>query len=72
MQGLKGQWENCDNGELILAEGGKEDGSWEAVRVWGFEEVGGERKWVQRVKVWNSAGENARARMVYDFSGEGD
>ena len=72
MKGVEGQREDCDDGKVILAEGGKEDGSWDALRVWGFEEVEGERKWVQRVKVWNKSGEVVKARMVYDFAGEGN
>ena len=70
LEGVEGEWIDSDEGKLILAEGGKDDGSWEAMRVWGFEGVEGERKWVQRVKVWNKVGEKVQARMVYDFVGE--
>jgi len=34
MEGVQGDWEDRD-GELILAEGGKPDGSWSAIRKWG-------------------------------------
>ncbi|KAG8529784.1 uncharacterized protein KY384_005265 [Bacidia gigantensis] len=39
--------------------------------VWGFQEIEGERRWVQSVKVWNKEGEEARGKMVYDFMKDG-
>ena len=68
--GFEGGWEQGD-GNLILAEGGKSDDSWTATRIWGFEEVGGERRYTQRVKVWNKNGDEVKVKMVYDFVGGG-
>ena len=67
LAGVEGQWEDSDDGRLILAEGGKEDGQWEAFRIWGFEEIEGERRWVQSVKVWNKEGKELNGKMVYDL-----
>ncbi|KAL8841762.1 MAG: hypothetical protein Q9170_000795 [Blastenia crenularia] len=61
--------EGCDDGNLVLAEGGSSDGKWEAWRIWGFEEIEGERRFVQRIRVWNQEGEEVRGKMVYDFVG---
>lgn len=66
---IRSEWEQGDC-KVILAEGGKPDDSWTAVRIWGFEEVGGERRYTQRVKVWNKKGEEVKVKMVYDFAGE--
>ncbi|KAI4120204.1 MAG: hypothetical protein LQ338_007182 [Usnochroma carphineum] len=63
------RWEASDDGKLILAEGGSTDGKWEAFRIWGFEEIGGERRYTQTVKVWNKEGEQVNGKMVYDFVG---
>ena len=67
---MGGEWEQGDDGEVILAEGGKPDESWTAARIWGFEVVGGERRYTQRVEVWNKKGDEVRVKMVYDFVGE--
>ncbi|KAK4691144.1 hypothetical protein P7C71_g5792, partial [Lecanoromycetidae sp. Uapishka_2] len=66
IEGVQGHWEQGD-GKLILAEGGKPDGSWSATRVWGFEEIGNDRRYTQRVKVWSKDGKEVRVNMVYDF-----
>ena len=64
---IEGHWEDSDNGRLLLAEGGKGDGEWEAQRVWGFEQMEGQRRWTQTVKLWNKGGEHLNGKMVYDF-----
>ena len=56
-----------EDGKFILAEGGKPDETWSAFRIWGFEEIDGQRRYVQRVKVWNKGGEEVRVNMVYDY-----
>ncbi|KAL8931921.1 MAG: hypothetical protein Q9216_007026 [Gyalolechia sp. 2 TL-2023] len=56
-----------DDGRVILAEGGSTDGKWDALRIWGFEEIEGERRYTQRVKVRNRDGEEVEGKMVYDF-----
>ena len=70
MEHVEGKWEDSDKGQVILAEGGSEDGEWEAFRIWGFEEVCGERRWTQSVKVWNKKCEEMKGKMVYDFVAE--
>ena len=60
-------WDDSDDGKLILAEGGSEDGKWSAFRVWGFRQVEGDRRWVQAVRVWNDKGEKIVGNMVYDY-----
>lgn len=62
-------WEDSDAGKLVLAESGSADGKWEAFRIWGFEEVGAQRRYTQSVKVWNIEGEEVKRKMVYDFVG---
>ncbi|KAL8719036.1 MAG: hypothetical protein Q9225_003893 [Loekoesia sp. 1 TL-2023] len=70
MEGSSSGWdEDSDGGKLILAEGGSTDGKWEAFRIWGFEDIGGERRYTQSVKVWNREGEEVKGKMVYDFAG---
>lgn len=69
MDPIPGEWED-DGGKVILAEGGKPDESWSASRIWGFEQVGGDRRYTQRVKVSGKDGEEVRVKMVYDFNGE--
>lgn len=64
-------WKDRDDGNLILAEGGHEDGQWQAFRIWGFKDIEGEVRYVQTVKVWNRDGEQVKGDMVYDFVGEG-
>ncbi|KAL3450230.1 hypothetical protein BJX65DRAFT_305682 [Aspergillus insuetus] len=45
------------------------DGNWTAEQVWGFEEVGNERRYVRRVVVANKKGEHGLARLVYSYRG---
>ena len=70
IEGIDAAFEDSDDGKLILAEGGHVSGDWEAFRVWHFENLDGERRWVQSVKVWNKEGKELVGRMVYDFQGE--
>ena len=61
-------WDDRDNGTLIFAEGGKKDESWRAWRIWGFEELEGQIRYTQTVKVWTKDGEELQGKMVYDFA----
>lgn len=70
IEGIEAEFEDSDNGKLILAEGGHVNGSWEALRVWHFESLDGARRWIQGVKVWNKDGEEVKGKMVYDFLGD--
>ena len=65
---MQGGWEEGDEARVILAEGGKPDGSWSAMRIWGFEGIGEDRRYTQRVKVWSKEGAEVRVKMVYDFA----
>ncbi len=68
--GAKGDWKADDsNGKLIQAVGKKPDDAWTATHLWGFEEVGGERKHTRRVRMTSEDGEDLKVRMVYDFEG---
>ena len=69
LESEEGDWEDVDDGKLILAEGGHKDGEWQAVRIWGFKEMEGERRYVQAVHVWNGKGEGVKGDMVYEFIG---
>ncbi|KAI4166755.1 MAG: hypothetical protein LQ343_007777 [Gyalolechia ehrenbergii] len=53
MQGVTGDgWDvESDVGRLSLAEVGSMDGKWEAFRIWGFEDIEGERPHTQSAKV---------------------
>ena len=43
--------------------------TWTAVTVWGFADVGGERKHVRRV-LGKKGKEELRIQLVYDYQGE--
>ncbi|KAF2035061.1 hypothetical protein EK21DRAFT_96858 [Setomelanomma holmii] len=62
--------EGDSEGQLIEAEGKREDVTLVARHLWGFEVVEGERRHTRRVYVKNDKGEELRVRMVYDFVGE--
>lgn len=66
-----GEWIGGDSeGKLIQAVGKKPDDAWTATHIWGFEQVGGERRHTRRVHVVSKEGEEIDVRMVYDFVGE--
>ena len=45
---VRGRWE--EGSRLIVVVGGSVDGTWSAMRIWGFEPTGEEkgRRWTQR------------------------
>ncbi|KAL2867589.1 uncharacterized protein BJX67DRAFT_387825 [Aspergillus lucknowensis] len=43
------------------------EGKWTAEQIWGFEMIGGERRYVRRVVVANAKGQHGLARLVYSF-----
>ena len=45
-------------------------GGWTAHQIWGFEDVGGGRRYVRHVVV-RKGNKVERARLVYDYLGEG-
>ena len=69
--GGSGDWDADDSeGKLVEAVGKKPDDEWGATHLWGFEEVGGERRHTRRVHFTHSNGKELNVRMVYDFDGE--
>jgi hypothetical protein len=68
--GRSGDWQDADSeGKLIEAVGKKPDGAWTATHLWGFEDVGGERRHTRRVHVVDKHGNELNVRMIYDFQG---
>ncbi len=50
------EWDReCDGGLLMQAEGNKRDDEWGGMHFWGFEVVGGERRYVRRIFMANNA-----------------
>lgn len=69
--GADGDWKEDDSdGKLVQATGKKPDDAWTATHLWGFEEVGGQRRHTRRVKVVDKDGKELKVRMVYDYNGE--
>ncbi|KAG7008585.1 hypothetical protein G7Y79_00005g017260 [Physcia stellaris] len=67
----EGDWEDCDDGLIMQAEGKKPDDEWGGTHYWGFEYVGGERRYTRRIyMVNNKTTEKMNVRMVYNFDGE--
>ncbi|KAI1185425.1 hypothetical protein F5B17DRAFT_33280 [Nemania serpens] len=61
-------WEGGDGGDLILSHV-VADAGWFATQVWGFQDVGGERRYVRNVVV--AKGDKfENFKMVYDFISE--
>lgn len=58
-------------GDVIETFVENEGNKWTGWQVWGFAEIGGERKYVRRVVVRKTdKNEAQRVRLVYDFAGE--
>ena len=58
-------------GEVVEGFVENEGSGWTAWQVWGFAEIGGERKYVRRIVVRKTGKEEfKRVRLVYDFAGE--
>ena len=67
----EGDWEDCDEGLLMQAEGKKPDDEWGGTHYWGFEQVNGERRYTRRIyMINNKTNEKINVRMVYNFDGE--
>ncbi|TFK84280.1 hypothetical protein K466DRAFT_602146 [Polyporus arcularius HHB13444] len=54
-----------------LAQSDPEKGgeAWRVEQTWGFEHVGGAKRYVRRVYVVGSKGESVQGRLVYDYEG---
>ncbi len=46
-------------------------GNWQAEMVWGFEEIGKERRYTRRTVVWKGD-KVQRCRLIYDYKGQAD
>ncbi|KAH6638355.1 hypothetical protein C7974DRAFT_306901 [Boeremia exigua] len=58
-------------GDIIEAFVENEGNKWTAWQIWGFAEIGGERKYVRRIAVRKTdKNEVQRVRLVYDYAGE--
>ena len=55
-------------GEFMQSYVESYDGGWTANQVWGFEAVGGGRRYVRRI-VCRKGEQVERARVVYDYKG---
>jgi hypothetical protein len=68
----EGWLKETEEGEVMESFVENEGNQWTAWQIWGFAEVGGERRYVRRIVVRKTAGkeEVRRVRLVYDFAGE--
>ncbi|KAF3040112.1 hypothetical protein E8E12_007786 [Didymella heteroderae] len=67
----EGWLKETEEGEVIESFVDNEGNKWTGWQVWGFAEIGGERKFVRRVVVRKSdKNEAQRVRLVYDYAGE--
>lgn len=66
-----GWLKEMEEGEVIESYVENEGNKWTAWQVWGFAEIGGERKQVRRIVVRKTdKNEVKRVRLVYDYTGE--
>ena len=67
----EGWLEESVEGEVMESFVENEGSGWTAWQVWGFAEIGGQRKYVRRIVVRKTnKDEFKRVRLVYDFAGE--
>jgi hypothetical protein len=67
----EGWLKETEEGEVIESFVENEGSKWTAWQVWGFAEIGGERKQVRRIVVRKTdKNEVRRVRLVYDYAGE--
>jgi len=55
-----------EDGQIVQSYVESIGNGWKVEQVWGFEIVGGERRYSRRVVVWNGA-KSVRTRIVYDY-----
>ncbi|KZV68705.1 hypothetical protein PENSPDRAFT_652992 [Peniophora sp. CONT] len=46
--------------------------SWTAIQTWGFEDIGGARRYVRHLDFTGPKGEHLQKKLVYDYLGEND
>lgn len=68
---VEGWLKETEEGEVVESFVENEENKWTAWQVWGFAEIGGERRQVRRIVVRKSdKNEVRRVRLVYDYAGE--
>ena len=68
---VEGWLGETQEGEVMEGFVENEGSGWTAWQVWGFAEIGGERKYVRRIVVRKTGKEEfKRVRLVYDWAGE--
>ncbi|KAJ4406755.1 hypothetical protein N0V91_004445 [Didymella pomorum] len=68
---VEGWLKETEEGEIVESFVENEENKWTAWQVWGFAEIGGERRQVRRIVVRKSdKNEVRRVRLVYDYAGE--
>ena len=67
----EGWLKETEEGEVVDSFVDNEGNKWTGWQIWGFAEIGGERKFVRRVVVRKTdKNEVRRVRLVYDYAGE--
>ncbi|TFK79515.1 hypothetical protein K466DRAFT_606088 [Polyporus arcularius HHB13444] len=54
---------------LAQSDSQKDRETWRMEQTWGFEHIGGGKRYVRRVYLVGSTGEAVQARLVYDYEG---
>lgn len=67
----EGWLKETEEGDVIESFVDNEGNKWTGWQIWGFAEIGGERKFTRRVVVRKTDKNEAhRVRLVYDYAGE--
>lgn len=67
----EGWLKETEEGEVMEGFVENEGSGWTAWQIWGFAEIGGQRKYVRRIVVRKTGKEEfKRVRLVYDYAGE--
>ncbi len=76
LKGKEGEWlegeeeKGGPNGEThILSHVESQDSDWTATQIWGFQIIGGERKYTRHIVVAKGS-ERVELKLVYDYLGE--
>ena len=66
----EGWLKETEEGEIVEAYADNEGNKWIALQIWGFAEIGGERRLTRRFVIRRKdRSEVVRVRMVYDYVG---
>lgn len=67
----EGWLKETEEGSVMETFVENEGSKWTGWQIWGFAEIGGERKFVRRIVVRKTdKNEAKRVRLVYDYAGE--